>query len=217
MYLNREKEALNFALLAAKKSGKNQVILIFGEAHASGLINLLNTTFHDRIILKECINSSEGFNSRDDQQILKLNTQEATEHYKLGNYLKAVKGFTNAVSFWNATPNSTANKLNALLTSEFNLGSSLFKLAQTDEEASYGPSIPHLEHAMTLARSSKTTTSQNIKNTLLVIQKQQNAIVFYHFSKKLRCLLVLHDLLLIMQMKMNHNAMDPKLDKKSEI
>ncbi len=152
MFYHREKEALEFVLVAAKKSGKKQVVLIFGSAHAAGFVELIETMYRHQIILTKCIDSCEGFNNADERRRLELQHAEAVKCYKAGEYQRAVTGFVREVSFWQATPESTPTKFSSLLTCEFNLGSSLFKLAESDETCSYEEAIPHLKKAATIAQ-----------------------------------------------------------------
>lgn len=57
----REKDALDSVLRAANQSGKDQVVLVFGKDHARGFVELIKTTYKERIHLKLCIDSTAGF------------------------------------------------------------------------------------------------------------------------------------------------------------
>jgi hypothetical protein len=164
LFYNKEKEALDFVLTSAKKSGKKQVVLVYGRSHASGFSELIDTIYRDKIILKKSIDSCEGFNHPDQRKELQILHQEATKYYKSGEYKAAIAGFKSQVCFWQATPKSTPTKSSSLLTAEFNLGSSYFKLAESDETLTYEEAIPHLKNAVTLAQEiNKSNKKQEIK------------------------------------------------------
>ncbi|MBA2649365.1 MAG: hypothetical protein H0U75_07180 [Legionella sp.] len=181
MFIKREKDALDSVLVAAKKSGKKHIILIFGKAHASGFVTLINTIYRDRITLKNCIDSTEGFYGPDNIKKLQLERNQALDDYESCQYQNAKGGFERAVSFWRATPNSTAPKLNFLLDAEFNLGSCLYKMAETNQ-ISYKTSIPHLKHANTLVQI-LTTSDEDIKkvsNLFFEAVKRHRVISFFN-------------------------------------
>ncbi|MEN9449785.1 MAG: hypothetical protein RJA83_399 [Pseudomonadota bacterium] len=151
MFHEREKEALDFSIIAAKKSGKKQVILIFGSAHVAGFIDLIETTYRNKVLLKGCIDSCEGFNNPDKRKELQIQYEAAIKHYKSGEYKSAINGFKTQVCFWQSTPKSTPHRSQSLLTAEFNLGSAFFKLAESDDAFSYEDAIPHLKNAVTIS------------------------------------------------------------------
>lgn len=185
IFLNREKEALDFALIAAQKSGKKQVILIFGRDHMPGFLNLLNTVYKDRIVLKEYIDSSLGFPSQDALKACQLQTSEGMKRYHQLEYRAASDFFAKTISFWKATPSSTPNKLKSLLMAEYNMGSSLFKLAESDETASYEQSNAYLEQAVDLAKNLQ--EPKNCKKYVNKLQESKRRACVSAFFSEMPC------------------------------
>ncbi len=157
MFSEREKEALDLALVAAQKSGKKQVVLVFGKLHEEGLINLINTIYSDRIVLKKCIDSTEGFNSPGKRKKLAIEHEEAMRLYKREEYEAARTLFEKQVSFWQATPNSTPSKLPTLLNAEYNLGSCLLKMGRLNA------ALPHLKRTVEISQELNPKNKQDTK------------------------------------------------------
>jgi tetratricopeptide (TPR) repeat protein len=152
IFYNREKEALDFVIRAAEKSGKKRVVLIFGSGHMESIAELIQKEYQDKIVLKISIDSTEGHNNPDKRKELEIEYQEAMRCYKAGEYKEARPYFEKQVSFWQATPKSTPTKIPSLLASEFNLGSCFLKLAESGEEFSYEEAVKHLKKAVNLEK-----------------------------------------------------------------
>lgn len=154
IFYEREKEALDFALIAAHKSGKKLVALIFGKDHLYGISKLINTEYKDRIVLKEVIDTTEGFICKTREEHLKKLSTEGSLAYKDKQYDLAVEHFQDLVTFWKATPDSTPKKLLSLCTTEFNLGSALLKRSE-EKGTDCEDALIHLDQANILSKKDK--------------------------------------------------------------
>ncbi len=112
---------------------------------------MINTEYKDRIILKEVIDSTEGFWCAESEAYLKKLEQEGMSAYKKGEYASAAEHYQDLVTFWRATPKLTPKKQSSLYTAEFNLGSSLLKLSEA-KGVDCENALLHLEQADILTK-----------------------------------------------------------------
>ncbi len=161
IFKEREIQALDCALEAAQKSGKKTVALLMGANHVHGITTLINTTYKDRIKLKQVIDSLEGYPHPLKIAHISNYQSKAVAEYKNSNFSLAEKYNRQVLSFWKAVPAKVQGKNDSILGAEFNLGSTLFKLAEENTEYSYEQALPHLEQASLFGKEKGTNKYQN--------------------------------------------------------
>lgn len=152
-FINREKRALDSVIKACSETNNKKAVLIFGRDHAEGIKNLIETQYNGQIELKKIIDTTIGCPVGCNIEWMQKINQEAMACQANKNYKDAIIHFENIAKFWYATPSSTSGRNEALLKTEFNLGTTLLLQSENDP-SKMNEAVEHFKAAHDLAISS---------------------------------------------------------------